>query len=81
MNVAVVFASVTLTSFTDNEGPASSSEMVKVAVASEIDALEGLLIVIVTVSLPSKVVSANTATSIVLDVSPAANVSVPLVAV
>ena len=47
----------------------------------EIDALDGLLIVTVTVSSPSKVESANTATSIVFDVSPAENVSVPLVAV
>ena len=51
------------------------------AVASDIVALEGLDIVTVTVSLPSNVVSCIGVTAIVLLVSPAAKLRVPLVAV
>ena len=65
----------------DNDGALSSSVIVNVPVASLIVAFDALDKVIVTVSLFSSKASARTVTGMVLDVSPALNVSVPLVAV
>ena len=79
--VAALLSSEVVTSLIDKEGVASSSVIVNVPVASLILAFEALDKVIVTVSLASSNESARTVTGIVLDVSPALNVKVPLVAV
>ena len=65
----------------DNDGVASSSVMVNVAVASLILPSDALLIVIVTVSLFSSKESSVIDTVNVLEVSPALKVKVPFVAV
>ena len=60
----------------DKLGAASSSVIVKVPVASDMDALLALDSVRVTVSLASSVLSANTPTVNVFEVCPAAKVRV-----
>ena len=65
----------------DKVGEASLSLSVRVAVASLILPAEALLIVIVTVSLFSSILSSVIETVNVFEVSPAANVKVPFVAV
>ena len=79
MFVEVLLSSDVETSLIDNAGVASSSVMVKVPVESLIVAFEAFDKVMVTVSLGSSVESARTSIEIVFDVSPALNVSVPLV--
>ena len=81
MFVAALLSSDVETSFIESEGVASSSVMVKVPVESLIVALDALESVMVTVSFASSKASAKTVTAIVLDVSPALKVRVPLVAV
>ena len=75
------FSFEVVTSFIERDGAASSSVMVRVPVASLIDALLALDKVKVAVSLASSVESASTGTVNVWVVVPAAKVSVPLDAV
>ena len=70
-----------VTSLIESDGAASSSVMVRVPVASLIDALLAFDSVKVAVSLASSVESASTGTVNVWVVVPAAKVSVPLDAV
>src|SRR6266496_2553180 len=73
--------SATEASPTVSAGGGSSSTIVPVALAVAIVAFTGVLIVAVTVSSGSSRASGTTGTSIVFEVSPGANVSVPLTGV
>ena len=81
MFVDVLLSFVVETSLIDNDGVASLSVMVKVAVESLIEPFDALLIVIVAVSLSSSNASSVIETVNVLEVSPALNVKVSLAAV
>ena len=74
----MLLSSVVETSLIDNEGVASLSVIVNVAVESLIEPFDALLIVIVAVSLSSSNASSVIDTENVLEVSPALNVKVPL---
>ena len=81
MFVDVLLSFVVETSLMDNDGVASSSVMVNMAVESLILPSDALLIVIVDVSLSSSNASSVIETVNVLEVSPALNVKVSLAAV
>ena len=76
MFAEVLLSFVVETSLMDNDGVASSSVMVNVAVESLILPSDALLIVIVAVSLSSSNASSVIETVNVLEVSPALNVKV-----